>query len=317
MTNDQLSEHRSIAGFWRRLGAFFIDCLLLGAIGLGIGFFLTQELVSLGPWGRLLGFVVAFTYFGILNSRLGGGQTLGKRVLNIKVVKRNGSQLSVTRSFLRFLLLGAPWFLNNAQLPDSVLLSFWFYILSITIFGIGLSIIYLFVFNRRTRQSLHDLLVGSYVVPSKVEGTLLTVAPWQFHLVVCGLLIVASGVTPYFAKNLAASEPFSSMMNIYRAVKAEPWVVHVQVNKGKTFVATLKKGQSETTYLNVMAYAKDPDLLNLERAKKLTMLALATDSSIRSLDVVQVTLAYGYDIGIASSWRSKSYAYSPEEWVGQ
>jgi hypothetical protein len=32
------------------------------------------------------------------------------------------------------------------------------------LFGVGLSIVYLFIFNRKIRQSLHKRLVGSHVV---------------------------------------------------------------------------------------------------------------------------------------------------------
>lgn len=316
MSTNESSESRTIAGFWRRLGAFFLDCLLLGAIGIAIGFFLAEELVSLGAWGRLLGFAVALIYFGTLNSRLASGQTLGKRLLKIKVVAKDGAPLSVAKAFLRFIPLGAPWFLNNAQFPHSVLFSFWLYVLSIAVFGLGLSVIYLSVFNRRSRQSIHDLLVGSYVVRSEATGTVAAAAPWRAHLAVCSLLVVASGIAPYFTKGLAAAEPFASLMNVYHAVRTEPWVVHVQVNRGKTFT-TLEKGRSQTTYLNVTAYSKDSDIENLERAKQLARLALAADSSAHSLDVLQVSLVYGYDIGIASSWQSQNHVYSPREWATQ
>src|SRR5262245_42517816 len=117
-TTNESNAARPIAGFWRRLGAFFLDCLALGVLGGAIGFFLNDTFASLGPWGRLLGFLVALIYFGIFNSRISGGQTLGKRLLSVKVVAKDGTSLSVSKSFLRFLPLGVPWFLNNAQVPE-------------------------------------------------------------------------------------------------------------------------------------------------------------------------------------------------------
>lgn len=317
MPTDQASEIRAIAGFWRRLGAFFMDCLILGVIGAAFGFFVTDQLVRLGPWGRLIGFCVALAYFGILNSRISGGQTLGKRLLRIRVVAKDGTSLSAPKGFLRFLPLGTPWFLNQAQFPDSVLFSFWLYILSAAIFGIGLSVIYLYIFNRKSRQSLHDLLVGSYVVAAEANGPVMSAAPWRLHIAVCVLLLVASGITPYFAKNLAANEPFASLINVYRIVSAEPWVAHAQVNKGTMFTATSKGGRSEGTYLTITAFSRDPDIENAERAKQLARLALGADSSLAAVDVIRVTLVYGYDIGIASSWRSHNLSHSPAEWLAQ
>lgn len=316
MSLDQLNNNRTIAGFWRRLGALFLDCLLLGAIGASAGFFLFDEFVRLGPWGRLLGFCVALAYFGALNSWLGGGQTLGKRLLKIKVVDKDGSLLTVPRSLLRFLPLGAPWFLNNAQFSDSVLLSPWLYVLAVAIFGIGLSVIYLYVFNRASRQSLHDIMVGSYVVPVAPVGPVDAASPSRLHLAVCVVLVLASGVTPYFTKGLTASEPFVSLLNIQHSVNSEPWVALARVQKGTSTTST-DQGQKTTTYLSVTAYAKDSDIENVQRAKQLATLALSADSTVRALNIVQVTLVYGYDVGIASAWHAHNHAHTPAEWLAQ
>jgi uncharacterized RDD family membrane protein YckC len=316
MSTDQSNGARTIAGFWRRLGAFFLDCVLLGVIGVAVGLFLTDELVRVGPWGRLLGFAVAITYFGTLNSRLAGGQTIGKRLLKIKVVAKDGTALSVPKSFLRFLPLGTPWFLNNAQFSETILFSFWAYVLSIAVFGLGLSVVYLYVFNRKSRQSLHDLLVGSFVVSAGATGPVESAAPSQVHLAVCVLLVVVSGVTPYFAKHLVGREPFASLINVARSVSSESWVVQAQISKGKT-TTTSSTGQSTTTYMRITAYSKDTDIKNAERAKRLAIMALSADRSAATLDVIQVILVYGYDIGIASSWRSQQSAHSPAEWLAQ
>lgn len=316
MSPDQSTNSRVIAGFWRRLGAFLLDGLLLGAIGAAAGFFLVEEFVRLGPWGRLLGFCVALAYFGTLNSRLSGGQTPGKRLLKIKVVGQDGSPLSVPRSVLRFLPLGAPWFLNNAQFSDSVLLSPWLYVLAVAIFGIGLSVVYLYIFNRTTRQSLHDIVVGSYVVSAASAGPLDVANPSRVHLGVCAALVVASGLTPYLTKDLAASEPFLSLQTIQHSVGSEPWVIHATVQKG-TSTAYSDQGNSATTYLDVTAYLNDSDIESAERAKRVATLALSADSSVRSLNIVQVTLVYGYDIGIATGWRSQRRAHTPAEWLAK
>src|SRR5258708_30891020 len=90
-----------IAGFWGRVAAFVIDCLILSVPTLLLGLALFRWAAGLGPAGRLIGFVVALLYFGVLNSRFGGGQTLGKRLLGIRVADRAGAPLSPMRSFLR------------------------------------------------------------------------------------------------------------------------------------------------------------------------------------------------------------------------
>ena len=317
MDNVQSSEPSPIAGFWRRIAAFVVDSVCLGVVGVAFGFFLSEQLVALGPWGRLLGFVVAVIYFVPLNSSLGRGQTLGKRLCGIKVVDRDGAQITFAKSFVRFLPIGVPWFLNNARFPESYLFSVWLYATSIAVFGVGLSVIYLYVFNRRSRQSLHDLLVGSYVLKADAAGPVSLPPAWTLHLAVCGLLLLASGVAPYFTKQLAAAQPFASLVNVYHAVGAESWVVHVDVVRGRSYVTSSDNGRRETTYLRITAFSRDADLANIERARQLAKRAIAADASARSLDLIEIQLVYGYDIGIASSWRSQNYKYAPRELSAQ
>lgn len=316
MSTDQSRAIPSIAGFWRRLGAFLLDALLLGAVGLTAGLFLTPQFVQLGPRGRLLGFAVAWLYFSIGNSRLCGGQTLGKKLLKVKVIANDGALLSLPRSLVRFLPLGLPWFLNNAQLPESVLLSFWVYLFSILVFGLGLSVIYLYLFNRRSRQSLHDLLVGSYVVSAQSSGALETPPLWAGHLIVCGLVLAIAGLTPYIALNLAAREPFATLLEVVRGVNSEPWAVNARVDQGKTLTRS-NQGNHTVAWMKITVYCRDSDIKNADRAKHVAKKALSIDSSAAGLDLIQVTLVYGYDIGIASLWRSQNNAYSPAQWVVQ
>jgi uncharacterized RDD family membrane protein YckC len=156
-----------IAGFWRRLFAFCLDGLLLGAVGAYIGLIAYDGLVALGDWGRAVGFAIALIYFGAMDSELFRGQTLGKRVVRIKVVTVNGVPLSVGASTLRATIFCVPYFLNGAFIDAGAITS---WLLVFLVFGVGLSIVYLLLFNRRTRQSLHDLAVGAYVVSNKGGG---------------------------------------------------------------------------------------------------------------------------------------------------
>ena len=158
------NELRWISGYWRRIGAFVIDSIVLGVVGTFLGFFLEDVFIDLGGWGRLLGFVIALLYFGIMNSKVSNGQTLGKKALKIRVVDSENQSISLLKSLGRYSIIGIPFFLNNAQFPFEVLISFWMYILSFIVFGGLFSIFYLYTFNRVTRQSLHDLVFKTYVV---------------------------------------------------------------------------------------------------------------------------------------------------------
>ena len=125
-----------------------IDLVILGIVLVQI---FERQFVELGGWGRIIGFLIALIYFGILNSKLFGGQTLGKRALELKVVNSDNQTIDIPRSFARFSILGILFFLNGAHITNEAITSFWLYLLSFVIFGGLLSIAYLYIFNRVTR----------------------------------------------------------------------------------------------------------------------------------------------------------------------
>jgi uncharacterized RDD family membrane protein YckC len=181
--------HRTIGGFWRRLASLILDGLILGLVGSVCGLLMFDQLARLGIWGRVVGFLVGLAYFGILNSAIGKGQTLGKRLMGIEVIDRSGRHISLPRSLLRYAIVGVPFFLKGAMIPTSVMMSPIGYTIGFVIFGFGGAIIYLYVFNRRTRQSLHDLLVGSFVTKTTLQGEVAG-SVWRPHLVVVGAWVV-------------------------------------------------------------------------------------------------------------------------------
>ena len=80
--------------FWRRLIAISIDGVVLGIWGLAMGLFASAWLEALGPWGRLAGGAVGVCYFALCASALTRGQSVGKKIMRIAVVRRDGGYLS-------------------------------------------------------------------------------------------------------------------------------------------------------------------------------------------------------------------------------
>lgn len=48
-------EPKWISGFWRRIGALFIDTLIVGGVGLVLGLFFENFFVQVGAWANALG----------------------------------------------------------------------------------------------------------------------------------------------------------------------------------------------------------------------------------------------------------------------
>jgi uncharacterized RDD family membrane protein YckC len=118
-----VSAISSKAGFWIRTFAYLID-----AIGIGIVSGIIASIIGGGgPAGTTsngLSFLFGLAYFVYFWSAQGGGQTLGMRVLNLKVIRTDGSALTMTQGLIRYLglfvsfivlLIGVIWVAFDAD----------------------------------------------------------------------------------------------------------------------------------------------------------------------------------------------------------
>ena len=213
-------------------------------IGYGLGLILYDYLASLGELGRILGFGIALVYLGVMNSRICGGQTLGKKVTKIKVVSSNGTGLTVAASFCRAIfcmplfLMGANFFAVPIQQQS------WFVvILTLLTLGVSFSDSYLFTFNPKTRQSLHDLAVGSYVIRTGAETVPLTArALWRGHFVVIVVFMALATAALISVGRLSETEPGVSILLLQKTLASEPGVRYVKVVAGSTWSASAPTG---------------------------------------------------------------------------
>jgi uncharacterized RDD family membrane protein YckC len=87
------------AGFWIRTAAYIVDAIILGIIGAII-----NAVLRLDPTtgGNGINLVIGLIYFLYFWSTAGHGQTLGMRLLNLKVVKTSGADLTYTDAVIRY-----------------------------------------------------------------------------------------------------------------------------------------------------------------------------------------------------------------------
>ncbi len=93
-------------GFWPRALATIIDGVLLGIVGAILGGLVGNG----GTTGNGLGFVLGIAYYMYFWSSYGHGQTLGKRALSIRVVKTDGTELTITDALIRYVGLLISFF---------------------------------------------------------------------------------------------------------------------------------------------------------------------------------------------------------------
>lgn len=181
-----------VSGFWPRVGAWFIDALVLGAVGYGIGWLAMDYVSPLGANGRFIGLAIGVLYHGILGSSLGGGRTIGKRVLGLKVVGLNGKPLNLLVALWRALFLVGPAILNGwyFNVTDPVLVQVLTVVCLTAVFGIGLAQIYLLLFGWPARRLVHDLLSGSIVV--RAETSEFSPPKTGVHALVAAVLVLAA-----------------------------------------------------------------------------------------------------------------------------
>src|SRR3954447_22155779 len=145
------------SGFWKRVGAALLDVLILGVpfvvlfvVAILVGGEDAEGNPTNGALFGMLGvfllyFVVSFLYQALLDGSP-RGQTIGKRAVGIRVIDgRTGGSIGYARGFGR----------AGGKLLFSLLN---------TIFYLGL-LDNLWMLWDAEKQTLHDKMVGSYVVP--------------------------------------------------------------------------------------------------------------------------------------------------------
>jgi len=307
-----------ISGFWKRLFAFLIDGVILGVIGTIIGTSFFDFFAELGGWGRVIGFAIAIVYFGALNSSVGNGQTIGKRIMKIRVVDGSGKLISPLQSIGRFIIIGLPYFLNDAIIPPSIAGTSTSFIQTLIVSFMGYAIIYLYIFNRRTRQSLHDLVIGTYVVPTSHAAHSNFPQVWKGHLNVLGLLFVAvAAFATVMMPRPTNTELFYGVPALQRSVN-ESGLVHkatVLMEKGHSINLGLEGTENtETTYLSTNAILKTRPESYQDMIEKIASIVIENSQKAMDNDSLIVKVTYGYDIGLASAWKSERQQYSLHDW---
>lgn len=300
----------AIAGFWRRSSAFLVDMIVLGLVGYGLGLFLHDQFAAMGAWGRALGLLISVAYFGSMESHLFQGRTLGKRALGIRVAGTSGVALSVPKAILRSTVFCIPYFLNGIAMgagdPSPLLLA----TQTLVVFGLGGAIAYLCVFNRPTRQSVHDLLVGALVLRSPTASLPPPAPVWRGHLaIVAAWCVLATGGLAYTQARFGQTF-LQPLLEVQRQVSRLPGIRTAGVLEGSTVV----NQDERTRFLTVtVAGSSEPETQG-RLARDIARIVLAAYPRAQQFDRVSVVFVAGYDIGIASLWRNRTFSESPAAW---
>lgn len=298
------------AGLWRRSAAFLLDWLMLVVGGCALGAAFSEQFEAMGAWGRLVGFAIAVAYFGILESHLGNGRTLGKRLLGIRVVALSGQALALDKALLRAAVFCTPIFLNKLSLginPGGIVLPV---TQGVLVFGLGAAIVYLLVFNRRTRQSVHDLLVGAVVVRHRSHTVSAIVPLWRGHLVSIGVLMVLVAGSTLVMQRVVQNSIFTPLIAVATQVEQLPGVR----NAGVTHLTQQPGNHGDRRLLTVTAVLNPSGANQGHLTFKIVDIIMRAYPQGKPFHTISISFASGYDIGIWSHWRTAVFGATPDQW---
>jgi uncharacterized RDD family membrane protein YckC len=130
-----VDAQRPKAGFVIRAIALIVDGFIVGIVAAILNAVLFGgDVARLGGLNSLLGLL----YYVYMWSAAGGGQTLGMRFFNVRVIKTDGTSLDYVGAFLRYI---------------GLIVSF-----AVVLLGV------IWVIFDRDKQGWHDKIAGTYVV---------------------------------------------------------------------------------------------------------------------------------------------------------
>ena len=145
---NEINGSTQFGGFWIRVGAYFIDLVVLIIPILLISFLFRaalpaadeMEQVIVEVMDSILSLVVWWIYFAVLHSSKWQA-TVGKKAVGLKVVDENGNRISFGRATGRYFAK----------------------FISAFILAIG----YMMVGWSKKKQGLHDMIAGTYVIKAE------------------------------------------------------------------------------------------------------------------------------------------------------
>lgn len=279
-----------------------VDWLILAVPLEVFGWLYFDRLARMGDRGAIVGIVVAVVYFGILGSSIGNGQTSGMRVCKIKLVDAEGKLLPVSKSLFRYAILWIPLALSGAAMPNPLPA-----VIDVALFFI----IYLYIFNRLTRQSLHDLAVGSFVVHAATAGQPIHQRMWRPHLVIAsGCVAFGIVASVLFSTMIKGAGPFPELFAIQRQIAASGKVRQVGVQATANWSSNGKT--SHSIVVTVIWNGKPVDYE--KAAAELAAVALHADPNLMERDVLRISIRTDFNLGLATGGLSRSFDHSPSQW---
>jgi uncharacterized RDD family membrane protein YckC len=304
-----------VAGFWVRVFSDLVDAIVLGVFGFLLSLPLRGVFERLGERGVFIGLAISLAYSGVLQSAIGRGQTLGKRLLGLRVVKLDGSYLTLDRSLVRYVLVSFPVYQTAVAYALVTVLPFlrlqWVESLAS---GLGVAFFlgcFLVIPFHPLKRGLHDIVTGSVVVRNGALDPAFVAAkndPRRDRRILIGgaLVAVLAGVAGI---GLSSKARFSVEAPATMRAASELGMANVGVMD-----ATILRPDGAPHVLVVSGFLPRPSqgaAPDWNAAAKRLASALREDVPGDDVDATSVILRTGYNIGIFSSYEQVLRVVNP------
>lgn len=328
------------AGLWARGAAAAVDVLLLFGVVSAIGFPLATLWTRLSCAAVWVGFALTIAYSGLLNSSLGGGQSLGKRLLHIRVVGPQGAPVAPAHGLLRALILAFPAFMGRsgmsglpsraamlhmyesppAAAPLASQTAYW--LLAAVLAVVGAVQAYLVLANHPAHRGLHDLASGTIVVPAdrKELVEMPSVAPVHRVVVLVILALSAAaglrlgGIYRAFTAQLGEGGP-SRGQQMQAAVLRLPGVntvrVRAELPPGAPRTGPGPNGEIVTL---VVGWAGPHQAASSEVADQAAIAALGQAPELATARELIIRVERRWNLGFGTRVRHEEFRRSPAQW---
>ncbi|MCK5581109.1 MAG: RDD family protein [Candidatus Omnitrophica bacterium] len=322
-----MKEKKIVVGFWLRLCSDILDAILLGLFGFLLSIPLKGLFYQMGENGLWLGLCITFLYAGILQSNIGQGQSLAKKILKIQVLHRDGSYLSLPQSFFRYTVIALIFY--NQWIGAGLISLFPFLNNNIfqTVYGFGIfflliSSVVLVAFHP-LKRGLHDMLVNSIVVRkglynleeiNALDDSSKAKRAFVIFGVCCLLLIGGS----YFAfQKVSPMQPLlAELMTQKQEIEQATQLVNISPNYNWQSFRQSDGTEKRTAGVNIFAFLEkskfDDEQSRLAEVEKAVDVVVGSYSKLAECDYINVQVRTGYNIGIWSFYLRQNYPYKTD-----
>ena len=318
-------EKKVVAGFWLRLLSDIIDALILAAFGFILAIPFKGIFYGLGEGGLFLGLIITFLYTGILQSHIGSGQSIAKKLFKIQVLNLDGSYLSLSKSFFRYSVIALIfynswiWMAVTSTVPilnNSILQS----IFTFTIIFLFLGVTVLLVFHP-LKRGIHDLIAGSIVVRkglyddnkiSELNNRRKIKRAFLIWGSCCLLLVILSS---YMLVQHKDSMPLlAELGDLQRTIAETTEFENISVKHTWHTFRDSDGIETKTTSIDIFPFLGkskfDNETLKLGEIKKAVNYVVNSYSKLNECNYINVQVRTGFNIGIASFYFHETKSFN-------